>query len=465
MSLRTAEQYRKALQDGRRVVYQGEWIRDVTSFTEFNAAIDHSAHAFGISESQPELAVVDDGDGPYTAFYRVPRTAADLVHRGKLIDAVCRLGAGTIVLKEVGSDALFGLLRAAVGEGLENAKAFHKYCCDNDVALAVAQSDVKGNRSLGPTEQDDPDLYLHIVDEDDESITVSGAKVHTSFSANADELIVLPTRTMGPQDAAYAVSFAIPVDTPGLTLYVSPYLHGERNSFEHPLSSKHKLLESLTVFDRVRVPKSRVFVNGDTEAATGVALAFVEYHRFTAVNYKLPLLDLLVGAAMLVSDANGISKAGHVRAKITELITWAETVRGFAELSSSRAKMGANNVVLPDPLSTNMAKYHFSHGFSRAVSLVLDLAGGLVATGPGGGDWANPDVRAVLEKYFAAAVPAEHRLRVINLIGDLCTGLWGGYQAVLATHAEGSVEAEKIQILRSYDSARSREYAQSMLDV
>lgn len=464
MSLRTAEQYRKGLQDGRRVVYQGQWITDVTSFPEFDAAINHSAHAFAISESQPELAVANDGDSPYTAFYKVPRTTEDLINRGALIDAVCRLGAGTIVLKEVGSDALFGLLRAAVGEGLENAKAFHKYCCDHDVALAVAQSDVKGDRSLGPAEQDDPDLYVHIVDEDDESITVSGAKVHTSYSANADELIVLPTRAMGPQDGAYAVSFAIPVDTPGITLYVSPYLHGDRNTFEHPISSKHKMLESLTVFDRVRVPKSRVFVNGDTKAATDVALAFVEYHRFTAVNYKLPLLDLLVGAAILVSEANGISKAGHVRAKITELITWAETVRGFAELSSARAKMGANNVVLPDPLSTNMAKYHFSHGFSRAVSLVLDLAGGLVATGPGGGDWANPEVRAVLEKYFAAAVPAEQRLRIINLIGDLCTGLWGGYQAVLATHAEGSVEAEKIQIMRSYDSARSRDYAQSMLD-
>jgi 4-hydroxybutyryl-CoA dehydratase / vinylacetyl-CoA-Delta-isomerase len=53
---------------------------------------------------------------------------------------------------------------------------------------------------------------------------------------------------------------------------------------------------------------------------------------------------------------------------------------------------------------------------------VIDLAGGLVATGPGGADWANPEVRAVLEKYFASAVPAEERLRIINLVGNLCTG-------------------------------------------
>jgi 4-hydroxybutyryl-CoA dehydratase/vinylacetyl-CoA-Delta-isomerase len=54
----------------------------------------------------------------------------------------------------------------------------------------------------------------------------------------------------------------------------------------------------------------------------------------------------------------------------------------------------------------------------------------------------------VLERYVASAVPAQERLCGINLVGDLCTGAWGGYQSVLATHAEGSLEAEKLQILR-----------------
>jgi 4-hydroxybutyryl-CoA dehydratase / vinylacetyl-CoA-Delta-isomerase len=138
-------------------------------------------------------------------------------------------------------------------------------------------------------------------------------------------------------------------------------------------------------------------------------------------------------------------------------------VRGFAELAAVRAVEDDAGVLRPDPLSTNLAKYHFAHGFHQAARTVIDLAGGLVATGPGGGDWANPEVRAVLEKYFASAVPAQERLRVINLVGDLCTGAWGGYQSVLATHAEGSLEAEKLQILRSYDWARPRAYATELI--
>ena len=456
MAIRTATAYREGLRDGRRVIYQGKQVDDVTAFGEFTTAIAHSGLAYEIAERHPELAIADDGDGPYTAFYKVPRTAEDIVARGRLIETVSRMGAGTIVLKEVGSDALFALLRALSGQGHDNAVEFYRHCCANDVALAVAQTDVKGDRSLPPHRQADPDLYVRVVDEDADSITVSGAKVHTSFSANADELIVLPTRAMGHDDADWAVSFAIPMDTPGLTLYVSPYLHGEPNGFEHPISSRHKLLESLTVFDNVRVPKARVFLNRQPELAGPLALAFVDYHRFTAVNYKLPVLDLLVGAAIEMAQANGIASAGHVKTKLTELITYAETVRGFADLAALRSISGGNDVQLPDPLAVNMAKYHFAHGFHAATATLIDLAGGLVATGPGGDDWADPQTRRVLAKYFAAAAPAEERLRLIHLIGDICTGQWGGYQSVLATHAEGSLEAEKLQISRAFDPTRAR---------
>ncbi|WP_433502544.1 4-hydroxyphenylacetate 3-hydroxylase N-terminal domain-containing protein [Pseudonocardia halophobica] len=452
MALRTAQQYRDGLRDGRRVHYRGERVDDVVAHPELRPAVDHSALCYSIADDLPDLAVRKSAEaGTYSAFYHLPRTPEDLRDRGALIEEVSRRGAGTIVLKEVGSDALFALLRATEGAGLERAQAFYQRCLDEDLALAVAQTDVKGNRTLGPSQQADPDLYLRIVDSDADSITVRGAKTHTSFSANADEIVVLPTRAMGPADTDYAVSFAIPVDTPGLDLYVSPYAAGERDGFSFPLSSRHKLLESLTVFDDVRIPRERVFLERRPELAGPLAIAFVDYHRFTAINYKLPLLDVIVGAAHLVAEANGISRAGHVRDKMARLIAWSETVRGLAELAALRAREGAQGVWLPDPLAVNMAKYTFAHGFHEATATLVDLAGGLLATGPGAEDWANPGIRAVLEKYYAAAVPAEQRLRILNFIGDLTARDYGGYQSVLATHAEGSLEAEKMQIARSYD--------------
>jgi 4-hydroxybutyryl-CoA dehydratase/vinylacetyl-CoA-Delta-isomerase len=462
MALRTVDEYRSGLADGRSVFYRGQRIKDVVGEPELKLAVDHSALCYQIAESHPELAVAEANGEQISAFYKLPRSRDDLIQRGALIEEVSRQGGGTIVLKEVGSDAMFALIRATTGQGLENAHAFFERVCRDDLAVAVAQTDVKGDRSLPPTGQADPDLYLHIVAEDADTITVRGAKSHTSFSANADELIVLPTRAMGAGDAEYAVSFAIPIDTAGLNLYVSPYSAGERNDFDFPLSSRHKLLESLTVFDDVRVPKDRVFLNRQPELAGPLALAFVDYHRFTAINYKLPLLDILVGAAILVAEANGISKAAHVRAKVTELITYAETVRGLAELAALRSRPADQGVQQPDPLAVNMAKYHFAHGYRNATSTLIDLSGGILVTGPGFEDWSNPEIRAVLEKYYAAAVPAERRLRILNFIADLTARDYGGYQGVLATHAEGSLEAEKMQIARSFDPARAVEYVSAL---
>src|SRR5690606_13726325 len=119
-------------------------------------------------------------------------------------------------------------------------------------------TDVKGVRTLPPHRQPDPDHYVRVVSEGPEGIVVRGAKCHTSVSVNSDELIVLPTRAMGPDDADWAVAFAVPIATPGLSLYVSSYASGVRDPFEFPVSSRHKMLETLTVFDDVVVPWDRV---------------------------------------------------------------------------------------------------------------------------------------------------------------------------------------------------------------
>lgn len=464
MTIRSKAEYIAGLKSPREVYYRGAQVADVTADAELRVAIEHSALDFSIAETHPDLAVdVEEGE-KFSGFYRVPRSADDLRRRGSLIEQAAALGGGMIVLKEVGSDALFALLRSTEGEEKEKAQAFFDRVRRGDLSVAVAQTDVKGDRRKAPSEQPDPDLYVRVVDEDATSITVRGAKCHTSHSANADELVVLPTRAMGPADRDYAVAFSVPIGHPGVKLYVSPYSAGDsiRNEFEHPVSSRHKLLESLTVFDDVRVPKENVYLNRCVEKAGELAIAFVDYHRFTAVNYKLPLVDTLVGVAQLIAEMNGIAKAGHVKDKITSLIAYAETVRGLGQLAWMRSTMGPTGIQQPDALAVNMAKYVFAHGYHEAVAKVVDLAGGLLVTGPGLEDWNNPAIRSVLEKYYRAAAPAEARLRMLNLIADLTSRDFGGYQSVLATHAEGSLEAEKMQIARSYDSTRARAYASSL---
>jgi len=476
MGLRTAEQYRNSLRDGRAVFFRGQKVADVTTHPVIGIAVEHAAIDYMMADDPRyrELAVVSDGGEQYSRYYQVPRTADDLLARSRLIAASTREGATLVVLiKEIGTDALFALRivstqMAVAGkpEYRERIEKYHRYCRDHDLAVAVAQTDVKGDRSLGPSAQEHPDYYLRIVAERPDGIVVRGAKVHTSVSTNTNEVIVLPTRAMRPEDKAYAVAFAIPIATPGLKLIASAHGSGAKDPGEHPISARHKMIETLTVFDDVFVPKERVFLQGEAEFAGLLALTFVRFHRFTAVSYKLPLLELLCGAGYAIAEANGVLAAGHVRDKLTHLAAYHTVVRGLIEHAAASCTV-EEGVAVPNTLLTNVAKFHFAHNYHQAVQIVQDLAGGLIVTAPAAEDLTSEATREYVLRYLGGkkGFDAEQRLRLINLIGDLTASDFGGYQEVLAVHAEGGFEAEKMQAYREYDFKSAAAYARKLAGV
>ena len=459
MPLKTPEEYVASLRDGREVWFRGERVDDVTTHPVMRIATDHAAIDYRMAEdpASRDLAVVQEDGHEFSRFYKIPRDADDLLKRSRLIEAGTTEGDTLVVLiKEIGTDAIFALLAVTAemeGPYRDRVRAFYEHCRDNDLAVAVAQTDVKGDRRKRPSEQADPDLYLRVVERRDDGVVVRGAKVHTSASTQAHEIVVLPTRAMNEGEEDWSIAFALPVNTPGLRLLASPFGDGDFRPGERPISARHKMMETMTVFDDVFVPNDRIFLNGERAAAGELALTFVEYHRFTAVSYKLPLIDALNGAAALIADANGIVGAGHVRDKFVSLISYAETVRGLTQLAAERCIPKPNGQVAPDPMTVNLAKSHFAHGYHEAVQHVQELAGGLLVTGPGDEDWENEELRPFLNKYLVGreGVDAVQRLRLMNFIRDLTSSDYGAYQEVLAIHAEGSLEAEKLQIFRAYN--------------
>ncbi len=475
MPLKTVDEYVQSLRDGRRVYFRGERVPDVTTHPVIGVAVRHASIDYALADEpcHRDLCVVSDADGEYSRYYQVPRAADDLLKRSALIERATAEGGTLVVLiKEIGSDALCGLMRVSAAADAKHGteystrvEAFYRHCRDNDLAVAVAQTDVKGDRSLGPSAQRDPDLYLHIAERRADGIVVRGAKAHTSVSTNANELIVLPTRALGEQDRDYAVSFAVPIDTPGLLLLASAYDSAapQGSPLEHPISGRHKMMETTTVFDNVFVPWERVFLAGEHEFAGPLALAFVEHHRFTAISYKLPLVDALVGAAMVMAEVNGIASAGHVREKLVRLISYAETLRGLTHYAGIRGTPRERGIVAPDPLYVNMAKYHFAHGYHVAVRDVQDIAGGALVTGPGAEDLESEITAPYYDKYYAGrGVSGRERLKALAVVKDLVASGFSAYQEVLAVHAEGSLEAEKMMVLRSYDPRGAVSYVRRL---
>ncbi len=369
-------------------------VADVTTHPFIKVAVDHAALDYELA-NDPWNTVTwlysKRMASRFSRYYQIPTGADDLLKRSELIELWRRRrsDAGTPHQR----DRHGRIERAANrrrrsrqpgrhGVSAQSQERYYRHCRDNDLALCVAQTDVKGDRSLGPAAQSHPDYYLRIVDRRPDGIVVRGAKSHTSVSLNANEMIVLPTRALTETDADYAVSFAIPIDTPGLKLVASGYGTPVDNTFERPISSRHRMIETLTIFEDVFVPWERVFLAGEWQAAGLLALTFVEFHRFTAVSYKLPLVDALAGAAYQIAEFNGISRAGHVREKLTWLAAYSETLRALIRQAAFGFKTKPPGIAVPDPLLTNIAKWHFAGGYHQAIKHVQDLAGGLLVTGP-----------------------------------------------------------------------------------
>jgi 4-hydroxybutyryl-CoA dehydratase / vinylacetyl-CoA-Delta-isomerase len=473
MGLRTASEYKASLQDDRVIYYKGELVKDVTTHPALRVAVDHASIDYRMTEEPRyrDLAVVADPEtgALISRYYYLPRNSDDLIKRSQLIEAATRLGRTLVVLiKEIGTDALYALHMLArymdEHEGTDyfsRVKAFYRHCADNDLAVAVAQTDVKGDRSLAPSAQAHPDYYVHIVDERPDGIVVRGAKIHTSVLTNANEVIVLPTRNMSEADKDYAVAFAVPANTPGLKMICSPYGAPREGSFDHPITSQHKMTETLTVFDDVFVPRERIFLQKEWQYAGILAKTFVEFHRFTAISYKLPLTDALAGAAQLIADYNGLTRVSHIREKITRLIAYTQTLRALTQQAALNCRIAEADMAVPSPLLVNIAKLHFAENYHKMVSYVQDIAGGILVTGPSEEDFLNPETRPIVEKYLGgkAGVSAQDRMRVLNMISDLTASDFGGYQEVLAIHAEGSIEAEKMTIHREFDFRDNLELA------
>lgn len=458
MALRTVEQYRQGLRDDRRVFVHGERVADVTRDPYLRIGVDTAAFDFELPHvAEPRsLAVMEDPQTgePVSAYFEVPDRPEAVKRRFDLVTAACEVAQGALpFVKDVGTDILNALtvVTRVLGNPsyTERVEAFRWRCAREDLALAGAVTDVKGDRSKGPGGQSRPDYYLRVVDETDTHIVVRGAKAHITASAYVDEIVVMPTRNLTAEEADYAVAFAVPADTPGITHICRPVFREDGLHFPTP-HPRRGHIEALVLFEDVKVPKERVFLLREHQVAQYLAYAFSAFHRFTAVTYKIPILELMTGLGMLMAEANGVHKASHVRDRLVQMIRTTETTRALARAAMAEPQdFGGSGLYVASPLLSNMAKMHFASCFHDLVRDAQDIAGGILVTQPTYRDWQNDELRPYLERYLGGAgdYDAERRLRLLSMMQHVFASELSGWHEVCTIHAEGSMAAQKMMLL------------------
>lgn len=331
---------------------------------------------------------------------------------------------------------------------------FYKRAQREDLRYAIATMDPKGDRSLSPSQQADPDLFLRVVEKRSDGIVINGAKMHTSSAPTTHYLFVSPSRVMGEADADYALSLVCPVDAKGLTFITRPGpcpIHPDEMA--NPASAKHSMVECLSVFDNVFIPWEHVFMCGEWELTENFIKYFSSYGRPVKATCISSRTDMIAGAASLIADYNGVAGASHIRSKITDMAVTSEIGWGCVQGAIHNSTDHPTGISVPDISISNAGLHHTRLRFVEFLGMLMEIAGGVVTTMPDVMDYYNEETRPLIDKYFVgrSGVSTENRLKLLYFIQELTASRFGGYFLSSAICAVGTPEINRMEVLRNYD--------------
>ena len=454
MGLITPEQFKESLRDGREVYMYGEKVDDVTTHRALKVCADTMALDYEVAElpKYRDLAIVDDPElgEPISRYYYLPKNADDLLKQHDLILETTKFADGYIPLAhDIGADALNAIHITAniMGnkEYIERIENFRKHLKKTDMAIVTAMTDAKGDRLLRPSspEQVHPDFYVRVVDRNRDGIVVRGAKMHITGAAYSNEIFVIPCRAMAEEDKDYAVAFATPVNVKGLRQICRP-ARTEISPLEFPTGRPVRMhTDSLIIFDDVFVPWDRVFLCGEWTHAVNIVYNFAYFHRRTGCCYRIPLSEQLLGIAQAIAEYNGVDKVPHIREKLTDAVIYLDTLKALSRAACFDYVMHGG-IPVPNPVTTNIGKYHFAVNYHDIMKVIQDIAGGSTLTKPTYQDFQNPDTKQDIDKYLSgkAGISTEKRLRMFDLIRRLTSSEF----ETMVLHGEGSLEAQRMTI-------------------
>ncbi|HSB19784.1 MAG TPA: 4-hydroxyphenylacetate 3-hydroxylase N-terminal domain-containing protein [Anaeromyxobacteraceae bacterium] len=380
---------------------------------------------------------------------------------------------GTCFQRCVGLDGINALWSVTFEMDKKNGSDYHarfrkflERLQRDDLMSAGAMTDPKGDRSLPPWKQPDPDVYVHIVERRADGIVIRGAKTHITGSVNSHEILVLPTLGLPPEGADYAVACAVPIDAPGLTVVFGRQTNDERKEEEGiDCGTSFGIVggESTLIFEDVFVPTERVFMAGEGDFAGLLVDRFAAWHRANYGGCKAGNADVLVGATALLSEIHGTIGNAVVKDKLTEMIHLVETNFAGAVGSSALAKKLPAGNWLVDPLLANAVKQNITRFVYQIARLAHDLGGGILSTMPSDADFGSSEIGGLLRKYFVgrAGFATDDKRKLVRYI----EGMTSVSTLVEALHGAGSPQAQRIVMLRQGNLPEKARLAKKVLGI
>ncbi|HEX7032209.1 MAG TPA: 4-hydroxyphenylacetate 3-hydroxylase N-terminal domain-containing protein [Nitrososphaera sp.] len=478
MPIKSGAEYIQSLRGRKLKIYLfGELVKEPVDHPMIRPSINAVAETYDLALQDPELATAKSSLSglQVNRFLHIAESAQDLVDQNRMQRKLGQL-TGTCFQRCVGMDALNSLYSTTFEIDQKYGTTYHKRLIEfikmvqrENLVIGGAMTDVKGDRSLSPSQQADPDMFVHVTKRDSKGVYITGAKAHQTGCINSHWIIVMPTMRLKEEDKDYAIVGAIPVDAPGIT-----YIYGRQSCDTRSMEGgeidagnvMYSGQEAMIIFKDVFIPNELIFMNGEYEFAAMLVERFTCYHRRSYV-CKTGLGDALIGAAAAIADYNGVSNASHIRDKLVEMTHLNETIFAAGIASSHQAHQTASGNWQNDDMLANVCKHNVTRFPYEIGRLAQDIAGGLMVTMPSEKDFRSPEVGPLLEKYLKGrkGVSTENRIRILRLIENMTLGRNAVGYLTESMHGAGSPQAQRIQIARQMQLETKKKIAKRLAKV
>jgi len=460
--IRTGDEYRESLRDGREVWMNGERVDDVTAHPAFRPIVGVRARIYDMAheDEHRETLTYEDGGERFAVGLKLPRTQADWWDKRAAVDAVMDEIGG--VVTRVGDETVGEMWSLFDGQDVlnevdprfaENIRRHIDAVLRDDLFHVSANTDPKGDRSKRPQDQD-PDMLLHVVRETDSGIVIRGAKYETA-SAYANQAFVKPTiANWGDSELSdYALGFIVDMGAPGLRHLCRTGFAGRAPAEDYPLSNRFDEIDTLLVFDDVEIPWENVLFYRHTRAASFIRATLHRYSAFAYVQRNVRLADLMIGAALHNVRQTGLEHQQAVQEKLAHLACYREGIHAHLTAAIALAEESPGGLLMPNQSLLYTGRVLASSQMPQAMHIARELCGGQICVTPDAATFAAAETGPWMEKFYSINErwTAEDRRRLLAYARDLLNSDYAGHRLTFQLFAQSPPFANLGAVYRNFD--------------
>ena len=468
--IRTGNEYRASLDDGREVWMNGEKVKDVCSHPQLKPVIDVRARIYDMQHdpSTKDQTTYQENGEDFAIGLRLPYEPKDWEDKRKAVDLVMHDIGG--IVTRVGDETIGEMWSLWDGKEIlneidprfaENIEKHIHTAIKLDPFHVSANTDPKGDRSKAPQDQD-PDMLVHVVKETDAGIVIRGAKYETAASYSNQAFLKPTIANWGNSELSdYALGCIVKMNAPGVKHICRTGFAGRAPNADYPLSNKVDEIDTLMILDDVLIPWEDILFYQHTRAASFIRATLHRYSAFPFVQRTLSYADLIIGAALWNVKQTGLDKQQAVQEKLSELAVWREGIDAFLTASIATAEESPNGLLMPNQSMLMSGRVHALSNLPKMMHTARELCGGQICVTPDAATFSAPDTKPWMDKFYTINDNwiADDRRKLLGLARDLLNSDYAGHRLTFQLFAQSAPFAQLGAVYRNFDWDGPLEFA------